>query len=129
MTLDVIIGGTFNTGDARYLEPCPPLGDRDICDPRHTSRPREAYRSANNIWHSRFWTGRMRHLLRAFGIEGDDLGRDILTIPLKQHANRIRKLRTINQMSDLDKDRIIWLQYWTAAAVGLYGNDAKIQFR
>ncbi len=122
MTLDVTIGKYERIQDKIILKECAPV-HFDVCQREFTLWVREAYRSGSTglFEFFQYYVGSLYYSIRSFPESNDTeiiklwpiIG-DIQKLPMPSNA--------------LDKNRMIWLKFWTKRAVDLYGKEAAIQF-
>lgn len=124
MTLDVRIGKKTSENS---VEQCPDAKE-NICDSAHTNWPAESYRSGNNVAFWKFFTRNKD--LKAIYLEmrKHPNTNDLDIALLKPFLKRINKLKELNFIDEIDKDRLKWLKYWSNKAVELYGDEAAIMF-
>jgi hypothetical protein len=122
MTLDVIIGKYERIQDKIIIHPCAPV-HFDVCNPQYTLWEREAYRSGSTGFYEffKYCVGALYYEIRSFPNSSD-----AEIIRLRPIIDKINNLPMPDDL--LDKDRMVWLKYWTNRAVSLYGNEAVIGF-
>ncbi len=122
MTLDVTIGRYERIQDKIIVKQCAPV-HFDVCQHEFTLWEREAYRSGSTGFYEffKYCVGSLYYSIRSFPNSSDQ---EIIKLwPI------IDKIQNLSIPDDtLDKDRMVWLKYWTKRAVDLYGKEAAIQF-
>lgn len=130
MTLDVQIGkiiidhseGRDKLKAFMHVKMCPKAKE-DICDPKHTFTPREAFRSGSSgLWN--FFQSYVSDLYFKWRDHPDSNDLDVGFI--EPVINEILALKEPD--GPIEKDRMHWLKYWCRKAVELYGKNAGIMF-
>jgi len=132
MTLDVTIGKVVVDSDEdsgrawASVEGCP-VADFDVSPVATSVTPRESYRSGSTsfqeFWRKNDVLGNLYEHMRDH-LDTDD--RDVTY--LAKYIEKINQLSPVSFDSDVDRDRLHWLQYWVNKALELYGKDAGIMF-
>lgn len=137
MTLDVTIGklhisklrdreGMTNLMHLSTVIKCP-YATNNVCDPKLTFWPKESFRSGSTgLWN--FWLEHrtLNKVYQSCRIFPDTNDADIAF--LKPHARRILSIKDSSMKTEENKDRLLWLKYWTKKSVELYRDDAAIMF-
>ena len=137
MTLDVTIGEAVieDYDDDEHLtvyvgvQECP-KAKKDICGQgkkRLTVWPREAYRSGSTgFWEFFRKNNALCKLYERWRENPESNDCDVARI--KPVLKAVLSIKRGSFKTELDKDRLKWLQYWCKKAVRLYGKNAAIQF-
>ena len=131
MTLDISIGKIVieqdENGRAYIWVKRYPDADFNVCNPKATITPKEAYRSGSTaFW--QFWkkNDKLATIYERMREYPDSNDSDVTF--LKSYVDDILNLSDALFSNPNDKDRLKWLKHWVKKAVELYGDEAGISF-